>query len=86
MNGTHAAILSNTEPLSLESLRRSYCAAWHWAEFLQSIWEGDCVLFGVIYDRYQCRWIVNCVDASQWITKRSHGGHRVYYPEVWSDE
>jgi hypothetical protein len=50
------------------------------------MWEGDSVLFGVIYDRRERRWIVNCVDTSQWVTSRFRGGHRAYHPEVWRDE
>lgn len=65
------------------ALWRSYRAAWERAELLQSLWEGDSVLFGVIFDHHQRRWLVNCVDKSQWVTKRFHGGHRGYRPEVW---
>jgi len=41
------------------------------------------LLFSVIYDRRQGRWLVACTDTSRWITERFHGGHRGYYVEVW---
>ena len=67
-------------------LWQSYCSAWKRAELLQSLWEGGAERFGVIYDAQRSRWLVNCVDTGQWITKRFHGGHRSYHPEVWRDE
>jgi hypothetical protein len=67
-------------------LWRQYQSASKRAELLQSMWEGESVLFGVIFDNEEGRWVVNCVDTSQWITKRFHGGHRAYYPEVWRDQ
>jgi hypothetical protein len=54
--------------------------------FLLSMWDGDSVLFRVIYDRRERWWIVDCVDTSQWITNRFRGGHRSYHPEVWRDQ
>jgi len=68
------------------ALWRSYRAAWERAELLQWLLEGDSVLFGVIFDSRQRRWLVNCVDTNQWITKRFRGGHRSYYAEVWRQE
>ena len=68
------------------ALWRSYRAAWERSVLLQSLWEGDSVLFGAIFDHHQRRWLVNCVDTSEWISKRFFGGHRAYHPEVWRDE
>jgi hypothetical protein len=68
------------------TLWREYQSAWKRAGLLQSMWEGDSVLFGVTYDSEESRWIVNCVDTSQWITDRFRGGHRAYHPEVWREE
>jgi hypothetical protein len=68
------------------ALWRECQSAWKRAELLQSLWEGDSMLFGVIFDRCQHRWVVNCVDTSEWVTKRFHGGHRAYHPEVWRQE
>jgi len=65
---------------------REYQSAWKRAELLQSLSEGDSVLFGVIFDGHRRRWRMNCVDKSQWITKQFHGGHRSYHPEVWRQD
>lgn len=65
------------------ALWKGYRAAWNQAELLQSLWDGDSVLFGVIFDNRQRRWLVNCVDTNQWVTKRFRGGHRSHYMEVW---
>ena len=68
------------------ALLQAYQSAWKRAELLQSLWEGGAERFGVIYETREGRWLVNCVDTSEWITKRFHGGHRAYHPEVWRDE
>ena len=67
-------------------LWQEYQSAWKRAELLQSLWEGYSVRFGVIFDRHQRRWLVNCVETSQWITRRFHGGHSAFHPEVWRDQ
>ena len=67
-------------------LWRAYQNAWRRAELLQSLWEGDSMRFGVVYDHHQSRWLANCIDTSQWITQRFRGGHHAYHPEVWRDE
>ena len=68
------------------TLWHGYRAAWEKAEYLQSLCDEPTLLFGVIYDLLQGRWLVNCVDANQWVTERFRGGHRSYYAEVWRQQ
>ena len=67
-------------------LWQEYQGAWKRAEMLQSLWERDSLLSGVIYDRRERRWIVNCVDTARPITERIRGGHRRCFAEVWRGE
>lgn len=66
-------------------LWNNYKAAWQHAERLQSRCDDDSLLFGVVYDMQQERWLPNCVDASRWITERFNGGHQSYFAEVWRE-
>jgi len=65
------------------ALWREFRNAWERAEMLQMRCAEENLLFSVIYDRRQGRWLVACTDTSRWITERFHGGHRGYYVEVW---